>query len=99
MRKLISILIVFVVIYSGNSGAGTLKDEYELKVQCGQQAEKWFTREYGKNGVLSKHDYIGGGHTDYSNHYNLKLNKCFIEQTLLLNDGATNNEQDRKSVV
>jgi len=84
------VLVLVAPTFQSNNWAGELKDQYELKVQCGKQAEKWYTQEYGKYGVISEKEFPGGGHTDYVNHYNLKLNKCFVQQSLMLNDGASN---------
>ena len=89
---LIVAVSVLLTLYLNTTKAASLKDEYQLKVLCGKQAEKWFEKEYGKNGVISKKDFTGGGHAGFENHYNRKLNVCLIKQSLMLNDGAINKE-------
>ncbi len=51
-----------------NSYAGSLKEEYELQEKCAKSAATAFKRYYGEKCLLTR----------YTNHYNRKLNKCFI---------------------
>lgn len=54
-----------------------MKEEYELQEKCGKRCEERFRKEYGKEGYTTDKD--GDGMTSgYQNHYNKKLNKCFI---------------------
>jgi hypothetical protein len=59
----------------GNSYAGSNIEDYELQERCGKRAEERFQQAYG-NGISN----VKGGtvKSDYTNHYNRKLNKCFI---------------------
>ena len=52
-----------------------LKVDYELQERCGNQTREFFKKEYG-DGVTT----VGKGQmlSGYQNHYNKKLNKCFI---------------------
>jgi 5'-3' exonuclease len=49
---------------------------YELQEKCGKICNEMFQKEYGKSGVKS--DKTGTMMSNYSNHYNTKLNRCFI---------------------
>jgi hypothetical protein len=63
-----------------NSYAASTKEEYELQERCGKRAEERFKKEYGSETTMS----------NYSNHYNRKLNKCFILVTQTIhNDKET----------
>jgi hypothetical protein len=46
-----------------------LNEEYDIREKCGKQSEEWFKSYQQK--------YPGDKFT-YKNHYNKKLNKCFI---------------------
>jgi hypothetical protein len=55
------------------------KVEYELQERCARGASEFFQKQYG-NGVEAN----GGGgetYTYFVNHYNARLNKCFISFT------------------
>ena len=52
-----------------------VKEEYELQDKCGQRTSEFFKKEYG-NGIDNSKDGIMM--SGYQNHYNKKLNKCFI---------------------
>lgn len=54
----------------------TIKEEYELQDKCGRRCEEIFKKEYGKGGITS--DESGQMMSGYQNHYNKKLNKCFM---------------------
>ena len=43
-----------------------LKEEYDLQERCGKRCEEWFKKNYN------------GMNCFYKNHYNNKMNKCFI---------------------
>jgi hypothetical protein len=56
-----------------------VKEDYKLQVQCGKQCKEYFDKEYG-NGFIN----WGSGEqltSNYTDHYNKKLNKCFIQIT------------------
>jgi len=52
-----------------------VKEEYEFQDKCGQRTSEFFKKEYG-NGIST--DKYGQMMSGYQNHYNKKLNKCFI---------------------
>ena len=53
-----------------------LKTEYDLQERCGKRAEEIYRKDWGKVGVINHKDYQEIG--NFTNHYNKKLNKCFI---------------------
>ena len=80
MRRVILLmaLIFMGIIFTlfGNSHAAPIKEEYELQERCGKRAEERFKEGYG-NSIVSN----GDGTvimSNYTNHYNRKLNKCFV---------------------
>jgi hypothetical protein len=71
MKRILLIALFFIgIIFSlfANSCTAQIKEEYELQERCGKRAEEVFRKEYG-------HETISNY---YTNHYNRKLNKCFI---------------------
>ena len=48
-----------------------LKDEYDLRERCGKWCEEYFKEDYGDG--FDEDDI-----SNYTNHYNKKLDKCFI---------------------
>ena len=52
------------------------KEKYGLQEKCGKRYEEYFNKEYG-NGIINGED---GERliSNYADHYNKKLNKCFI---------------------
>jgi len=58
-----------------NSHAASLKEDYELSERCGKKCEEAFKGAYG-NGMSSSEG--SSMFSNYVNHYNKKLNKCFI---------------------
>jgi len=56
---------------SANSYAASTKEEYELQERCGKRAEEIFRIEYGNGNKAGKM-------SNYTNHYNRKLNRCFV---------------------
>lgn len=71
MKRILLIPLFFIsIIFSllSNSYAASIKEEYELQERCSKRAEELFRKEYG-NETMSNY---------YTNHYNRKLNKCFI---------------------
>jgi hypothetical protein len=61
-------------LFSSNAYAGP-KEDYELQERCGKRAEERYKQEVG-NPVSSDKDstYL----INYTNHYNKRLNKCFM---------------------
>src|SRR5450759_2885071 len=73
------LIATFVLVWFGlavNSHAGTAKEDYELQERCGKRADELFKREYGNTGITNTKD--GQAIAGYKNHYNSKLNKCFV---------------------
>ena len=82
---LLSVLISFITISfissvgCDNQGLSIskkkIKEDYELKERCGKQCQEYFEKMYGKGTITTE---IGLQHRYYRNHFNIKLNKCFI---------------------
>jgi hypothetical protein len=70
---LLSICIIFSLF--GNTHAGSAKEQYELQKRCGIRAEEYFMKKYGKHFWEDEHAFFSA---NYRNHYNKKLNKCFV---------------------
>jgi len=68
-------LIIFALIYSNNSHANPDRVAYELQHECRKSAEEYFSKEIGA-GINETDDRIFI--TTSENHYNSRLNKCFI---------------------
>jgi hypothetical protein len=79
-RKLfLSLLIVFFttsfISLVGCNNQNSTKEQYQLQEQCGKRCEEVFKNENG-NGTINDKEQIGT--VSYHNHYNKKMNKCFI---------------------
>lgn len=72
---IIAIFTLFGIGSFGTSHAGSNKNDYDLQERCGKQAEESFRREWGEGVVNMKSGMMTA---DYSNHYNKKMNKCFV---------------------
>jgi hypothetical protein len=95
MRFLLLIGLLFIVT-SVSGAADKLtsqeldrKQIYELKERCGDRAETYFKKKYG-NGIKIENGTVV--QTNYSNHYNTKLNKCFIR---IISNVATKNNKTK----
>ena len=80
----------FISLFGCNNQNST-KEQYQLQEQCGKRCEEYFNKENG-NGTINDKEQLGS--IFYQNHYNKKLNKCFI----LLNEKGIkkNNEKSYK---
>ncbi len=67
------LLIILSLVFSDNSYAGAAKAEYELQEHCKRSATE-FVREKYK-------DWMGA--VDFTNHFNRKLTKCFVNATFV----------------
>jgi hypothetical protein len=71
----LSLLIVFFTISlvgcSDNKNSDDKKVNYQLQEQCGKSSEEYFRITYGEL-------FGGGWNSEYKNHYNKNMNKCFI---------------------
>ena len=62
------------------------KAAYDLQERCGKRAEQVWQKDFGQN--VTNSDY-GTTMANYENHYNSKLNKCFIfEESTLYKKGG-----------
>jgi hypothetical protein len=70
---IITICVLFLLpldVYSSSN-----KEDYELQERCGKRCEEYFKNKYGPGFIESE---LGNEFSYYENHYNKKLNKCFI---------------------
>jgi hypothetical protein len=58
-----------------NTYSSSKEEDYKLQERCGKYCDEMFKREFG-NGLTS--DESSSMISSYQNHYNKKLNKCFI---------------------
>ena len=74
---LIVAMCLLVSSYScGQNPKPSAKEIYELREDCGKHAATIFKELYGKNGMSNDKD--GSYMSSYTNHYNIKPNKCFV---------------------
>ena len=67
---IIMVIVISLVSFS-NIYAGSIKEEYELQERCKKGAAEFVQGKEYK-------DLIRTGDAYYTNHYNRKLNKCFV---------------------
>ena len=79
----ILILLVFLLsllfsssVFSQDKKELSTKELYELSEKCGKYCAEEFKKSFGTEGMKSGEDGITNNM--YSNHYNKKLNKCFM---------------------
>lgn len=70
---IISICLLFLLPL--NVYSSSIKEDYELQERCAKYCDEWFKKEYGDGITENKN---GINRFTYSNHYNRKLNKCFL---------------------
>jgi hypothetical protein len=69
---------------------------YYCHKRCGKRSEEWVKSKYGD----SKYSFpipLGIMTFEYENHYNKKLNKCFVlirKHTLFTDGSGSSNEQE-----
>jgi hypothetical protein len=70
----------FLVVFSNIAYAAPSKDEYDLQERCGKLAAERFRRDWGTEGLHSEK----GLQTTvrFRNHYNARLNRCFVLYTV-----------------
>ena len=82
MKRAILFIGLFFIIPNISSAADQgldRKQVYDLQVQCKEQSETFFRQWYPS---ISWKDNDGANWTaNFNNHYNKKLNKCFITTT------------------
>ena|ERR1700733_8851554 len=72
---LAAVLALGAVTLPVNGYAQPDKVAYELQERCGKRAEQVWQKDYGQNITT---DQYGTIIANYENHYNAKLNKCFM---------------------
>lgn len=55
-----------------------IKEEYDLQERCGKRCDEVFTKGFGKEGITNSTDKSSQMMSNYTNHYNNKMNKCFM---------------------
>lgn len=60
----------------GQNPKPSAKEIYELNEKCGKRSAELFEKHYGKNGTSNDND--ASWLSNYTCHYNRKLNKCFM---------------------
>ena len=75
----IKIAVIFFMSWSfifNNTYAQSIKEQYELQERCKKSVDMWFQKQYAGQTMLNDEDYQTFIY--YTNHYNKKLNKCFV---------------------
>jgi len=73
------------IVFGGSGEKSKIKDLYELQERCGKRCEDFIEREYRTKGVYVK----------YENHYNRKLNRCFV----LIKQDYTSKDENNNSMT
>jgi len=92
MKKFVAALILLFAV-SGYAYAQSLKEAYELQERCNKRAEERFKSEYGDG--LVRYNSELHAITNYTTHYNRKLNKCFV----LLSAVFLTDEKEKRNVL
>jgi hypothetical protein len=66
--------------FSSLGSAGTPSEQYALSERCAKSALEWWSRAWGGESVHNTE--TGQIIASYTNHYNAKLNKCFIRENV-----------------
>jgi hypothetical protein len=85
MFIMVGVLFVFSTV---DLFSASIKEEYELSERCGKKCAEEFKSAYG-NGISNDKD--SSMMSVYTNHYNKKLNKCFLLLT------TTSYSKDKKT--
>jgi hypothetical protein len=75
------LLFLIALFLASNVYAGSTKENYELQERCGQMAKAYFNAAHDRKVETMEDGYIRM--YGFSNHYNRKLNKCFILETMM----------------
>ncbi len=78
---IMSLLTVFSIAYAASD-----KEVYELQERCKKSADAWFQENTPKAGESTST-------FDHRNHYNKKLNKCFVLFTAVIPTWDANNKR------
>ncbi|MBP7528736.1 MAG: hypothetical protein KA801_12460 [Syntrophorhabdaceae bacterium] len=89
MSKVILSLLLFflLVLFPNYDHAGSIKQEYELQERCGKRAAEVFKEHYGEG-------FEKGSLSNYTCHYNRKLNRCFMLLTTIIYSKIEKGEMD-----
>lgn len=96
MRKTSILLVMFGLFLFNIAYAASVKDEYELQERCKKSVDAWFQKEWNGRGIHEDKDFVTM--VDYQNHYNKKLNKCFVLVTTTVVN-KKNKNSDRHFVL
>jgi hypothetical protein len=66
-------VVGFIVVTAVDAFGEPNKVEYELRERCGKRAQEVWKRDFGDQDTKTRHVV-----SVYENHYNSKLNKCFL---------------------
>ena len=91
---IVTFLTLFGLTSIGAGYAASNRDDYDLQERCGKRAEESFRRDWGE-GI--KNTDSGPMIADYRNHYNRKLNKCFVLLSVLT--GQNKNKKEKNGGV
>ena len=87
MKIFLFLSLLSTALYS-STYAASVKEDYELQERCGKRAAELFEKYYG-DGISS------GMLSNYTCHYNKKLNKCFV---LLKSTGYPKKEKGKRDL-
>jgi hypothetical protein len=90
MKTFLSVLLI-IIWYSAGYAASN-KEVYELQERCGKRAAELFQKYFGINGISNDKD--GQRLSNYTCHYNRKLNKCFM---LITSRGYPKDKKEQKN--
>src|ERR1700704_566914 len=65
-------LALLVLVSCSGPSASARRELYELQATCGNSARDWFSKRHGRDTLEI------GDTSDFANHYNEKLNRCFL---------------------
>ena len=77
-KKYLGIIIILICSFfllPQNTYSSSKEEDYKLQERCGKYCDEMFRKVYGNGLTSDENSSIISG---YQNHYNKKLNKCFI---------------------
>jgi hypothetical protein len=84
MRIIVGCALALIGSLTAEPSAATPdKAAYELQMQCGRDAREWFTYARRSGQLSPKAGIIS---SQFKNHYNARLNKCFVLATSAVQD-------------
>ncbi|MBM4274767.1 MAG: hypothetical protein FJ134_09970 [Deltaproteobacteria bacterium] len=89
MKKVSILFFMFGLFLFNIAYAASVKEEYELQERCKKSVDAWFQKEWDGKGIHEDKDLITM--VDYQNHYNKKLNKCFVLVTTTMDNKKSKN--------